>query len=371
MQKSRSSRPWTRWLKLVFHLLVLTLVIWGIRHTIQKSLAEFRRQEFAWSEVHYAWLLGTGLCYLLGTLPAWWLWHRVLWAMGQQPRAWTSFRAYTIGHLGKYVPGKAMVVVLRAALVMGPQVDKAIAAAAVFVETLTVIAVSAMLAGILLIWHSLSGTAAHQIELPGGRHPHFLLFLASGLVVCTGIPSLPPVFRRVILLLRVDRASPQIAPALQQLKLPLMASGWITNAAGCFLYGLSLWCTLRALPAGMITSSTDSLAQIQQVAETSRAVAADTLSWQALPQILPMITAGLVLAVVAGFVSLIPGGAGVREMVMIAVLAPQFGELAAVLSALLLRLVWLLTELFICPILYAIRPRTPPLDAGPAPEPAS
>lgn len=356
-----------RWLKLVFHLLVLTLVIWGIGHTIQKSLDQFRQKDFAWSQVHFSWLLGTGLCYLGGTLPAWWFWHRVLWAMGQQPHWWSSLRAYTIGHLGKYVPGKAMVVVLRAALVMGPKVDKAIAAAAVFVETLTIIAVSAMLSGLLLVWITATSTSHNQtVGSTGISERAFLLLLAATLIVCTGIPSLPPIFRRVIIFLRVDRASPQIAPALGQLRWPLMASGWLTNALGCFLYGLSLWCTLRALPAGMITPVSESAGSLHEIAAT-----AELLSWSALPHVLPVVTAGLVLAVVAGFVSLLPGGAGVRELVMITVLAPQFGELAAVLSALLLRLVWLLTELIVSLILYVIRPRDIPLETTPAPEPAS
>ena len=56
-------------------------------------------------------------------LPMWWFWYRTLQAFGQAPEGLSSLRAFFIGHLGKYVPGKAMVVVLRTALVRGARVD--------------------------------------------------------------------------------------------------------------------------------------------------------------------------------------------------------------------------------------------------------
>ncbi len=71
-------------------------------------------------------------------------------------------------------------------------------------------------------------------------------------------------------------------------------------------------------------------------------------------------------ALLAGFVSLVPAGAGVREAVVIAVLVPAYGEIAALVAAILLRLVWLVAEAVISIILYAIRPSA----ARPA-EPAS
>ncbi len=63
-----------------------------------------------------------------------------------------TLRAYYIGHLGKYVPGKAMVVILRTVMVRGHRVDAAVAAVSVFFETLTMMAVGAfMAAGILAV----------------------------------------------------------------------------------------------------------------------------------------------------------------------------------------------------------------------------
>ena len=55
-------------------------------------------------------------------------------------------RAYYVGHLGKYVPGKALVVIIRTGLISGPRVDTTVAAVSIFIETLTMMAVGAFLA---------------------------------------------------------------------------------------------------------------------------------------------------------------------------------------------------------------------------------
>jgi uncharacterized membrane protein YbhN (UPF0104 family) len=56
--------------------------------------------------------------------------------------------------------------------------------------------------------------------------------------------------------------------------------------------------------------------------------------------------------VVLGFLSFIPGGFGVREMVLLPLLAPAFGEAGALVAAILLRLEWLVSELLVSSILY-------------------
>ena len=70
----------------------------------------------------------------------------------------------------------------------------------------------------------------------------------------------------------------------------------------------------------------------------------------------PLYVASVSLAMVAGFLSLIPGGAVVRELVLAELMAPRFGDVVAVVSALLLRLTWLVAELVISAILYFVRP---------------
>jgi uncharacterized membrane protein YbhN (UPF0104 family) len=49
---------------------------------------------------------------------------------------------------------------------------------------------------------------------------------------------------------------------------------------------------------------------------------------------------------------LLPGGLGVRELVMIPLLGTRYGTVTAVLAAVVIRLVWLITELLSTCIIY-------------------
>jgi hypothetical protein len=94
-------------------LTLLILVTVGIWHTVGKAIDDLQARGFDFAQIRPWWLVAAGLVYLIGLLPCWWFWHRTLQAMGQQPRCRETLRAFYIGHLGKYVPGKALVVVLR------------------------------------------------------------------------------------------------------------------------------------------------------------------------------------------------------------------------------------------------------------------
>jgi uncharacterized membrane protein YbhN (UPF0104 family) len=304
---------WTRVAKLAFRVAIMVVVMVFIYRAVDSSLRQFDEQRFDWRAVRPGWLVASGLIYLVGSMPGWWFWYRVMKAMGQQPSIWKSLRAFYIGHLGKYVPGKAMVVVLRAGMVRDARCDGGVAAAAVFVETLTTIAVGAVLASILIAWRF--------------HHDSRLLVLALLLTVAAGVPAWPSVFRRVVLFLKVHRASPKIEPALQALNLRLMGTGWLMLAPSWVIMGASLWAALAALP------------------NQPEALHDPFIS-------LPLFTACVALALVAGFVSMIPGGVGVREFVVITLLAPTLGEPTAVISAVLLRFIWLIAELLVSAALY-------------------
>jgi len=261
----------------------------------------------SWSDIDWKWSVVTGLFYVAGLLPCWIFWHRTLRAMGQEPRWRESLRAFWIGHLGKYVPGKAMVVVLRAGIVYSDRVNRTVAATSVFVETLTMMAVGAFVASVVLLLIS---------DKPR------LTLLAFGLMVCSGSPTFPPVFRHIVRTLQVKRANPEIETAIAGVDYRLMATGWISIAAGWTLLGLSLWATLWSLGA------------------------------RPGPSEVPLLTATVGLAMVAGFLSLIPGGLGVRDWILVELLAPGYGVAMAFASAILLRVIWLLAELLLSAILY-------------------
>jgi hypothetical protein len=80
--------------------------------------------------------------------------------------------------------------------------------------------------------------------------------------------------------------------------------------------------------------------------------------------------AAVSLAMVAGFLSLLPGGVGVREYVVLTLLAPAVGTVAALVSAVLLRLCWLAAELVAAGVLYPLGAPTAAVaasaESGPA-----
>lgn len=314
--KAPPTRPWLWWAKLVFRLLVFAAVVGGIVYTVLNSHEKLDKHKFSLANVNYGWVAASGGVYLLGMVPWWLFWHQTLRAMGQRPTLWESFVAYFMSQLGKYMPGKALVIVIRTDYIRGPRVDTTVAVTSVFVETLTMMAVGSLLAAIIL-----------AVML---REDPKLVLISLGLMLCVGLPTVPPIFRRVVRLLQVHRANPSIDQALAGLDYKLMLTGWPGLALGWLLMGLSLWAALKAMPG-----------TAEPLADYARVV--------------PLLTACIAVAIVAGFLSFLPGGLGVRELVVATILlACHFDELTAAISAVLLRLSWLLAELVLSSILYLI-----------------
>lgn len=313
-----------KWLKRLFNLVVLCLLAWFVRDTVLSAIQELRDKEaegFRW-RLDPVWVALAGLFYLLGSLPMGLFWYRILRALGQRPRVGEALRAFYIGHLGKYVPGKALVVILRAGLLRSERVSGAVAAASVFLETLTMMAVGAFLAAGILAMRPHEDLQQNVWLLP----------LALGLMVAAGLPTVPPIFRRLVLRIGVPKSDPQIVEKVQNVTWRLVGSGWVAMIIGWLLLGLSLWATLRAM-------GVEDLHPLFH---------------------LHYYTAAVALAMVAGFLSLIPGGVLVREMILMAILGvylakvievPQ-ADAVAVVSAILLRLIWLVSELLASGILY-------------------
>jgi uncharacterized membrane protein YbhN (UPF0104 family) len=297
-------------LLLAAKLLVVALVIWFVRGTLVEAWRQLG--EHRWSLAPW-WLVASGALYLGGLLPAGVFWWRVLRVCGQDAKLGETLRAYYIGHLGKYVPGKAMVVVLRAGLIHGQRVNPGVAAASVFTETLTMMAVGACLAAAIL--------AARL------RDERALFWGAVGLAVISLVPTLPPVFRRLARLAGVGRSQPEIREKLSRLGYTTLLWGWVSMGLVWSLLALSLWAAVRALGVEAVGRPFEHFTGY---------------------------LAAVSLAMVAGFLSLIPGGLGVRDVILLRLmlrLLPLDAAQAA-LASVLLRLVWLVSELAISGILY-------------------
>jgi glycosyltransferase 2 family protein len=270
--------------------------------------------------LRWEWLVLSAALYLLALGTSARFWFRLLLYFGQRPGALATIRAYYIGHLGKYLPGKALALLMRGALVRGPEVRLSIAILTAFLEVLTTMAAGALCAAVLF-----SVEAPRAAGLP--YHPVLVGVVLLGL--CS-LPLLPGVFNWLAGRL-ARRFSVVESLQLPRLRTVVMGQGLLITGVGWGLLGVSLW----ALVQGVL-SETQPLT----------------------PDAWARYTAMMALAYVAGFLAIImPGGVGVREFVLTTFLAPELattGEpraLAAV-AVLLLRVVWTAAELVLAAVVY-------------------
>jgi uncharacterized membrane protein YbhN (UPF0104 family) len=301
-----------KWLPPVLKLAILGLLIWGVHHTVADGLERLREHP---PTIEPLWLVASGALYLVAMFPSVLFWQRVLRVLGQHAGLLKTARAYYIGHLGKYVPGKALVVVVRAGMVSGERVDVGVAAATVFVETLTMMASGSFIAAALvaILYHE------HWVYVVG----------AVACMFAAGLPTLPPVFSWLVRITRIGRKVTEAGVDLARVDYGTLLFGWIGTGIGWFVTGLSLWATLRGM-------GENSLSPIED---------------------LPFLTMIVSISVVAGFISMIPAGLGSREVVMLTLMELRLSKAVAVGSTIILRLVWLAAELVISAVLYPFRPR--------------
>jgi uncharacterized membrane protein YbhN (UPF0104 family) len=269
-----------------------------------------------------AWIALALLLYLGGLAACGYYFGRVMQVSPTPVGDFAALRAYLISHLGKYVPGKAMVVVMRVGLLAPYGARPATAAFATLYETLTMMAAGGLIAA--------AGFAVPPPQLGA-------LVLGAALGVAFLVVVDPLVFPRLSRLISLP--FPGVGPeALPRISRGLLGVGLLWSSAGWALLGLSQVAVVRAVaPAGVPVGL-----------------------W-------PAVIGGVALATVAGFaVAVLPGGLGVREGVLMTVLAPALGPDTAVIAALALRLTWVLGELLAAAILALVRPALP--LAAPVPE---
>lgn len=262
-----------------------------------------------------AWLALSACLYLAALSFSACYWFRLLRLFGARPAFLKAYRAYFIGQLGKYVPGKAWALLMRGGFVAGPNVPMATALITAFYEVLTTMASGALVAAIVFV--------IAPPEIPNLQwHPLLTGLLLLGLC---GVPLLPGVFN--FLTRRMARRFARIdALGLPPIRLATLIQGLVITGCCWLTLGLSLWALLR----GMLPEPP-----------------ALTLGTWA------RFCGSVGLAYVAGFLAFVlPSGVGVREYFLRELLGfAGPGKLIAA-AVLLLRLVWTIAELLFAATVY-------------------
>lgn len=302
-----------RWLMPAAKLGIFALLVWGLWGALGEALVQLQRNP---PQLRFGWLALSGVLYLLGEFPQALFWYSGIRTAGQPVSLGRAMYAFYCSQAGKYAPGKALVIVLRAAVLRMPGVETTVVVASCFIETLAAIAVGAGLAAVILATADWSG-------LWNDRQRMLLFLTAVGIFAATGVPTIPKVFQLLIRCSGAGHINPHAAAKVGAIPLRVLVIGAGGMVLGWAIQGLSLWATLEGLGQDMAPF--------------------DRLHWH---------TAAVSLAVGAGFVTLLPGGIGGREFVHIAMLKHLYHEPVPAVSAIVLRLVWLLSEVLVSIILY-------------------
>ena len=328
-----STHHWKRWGLYALQAALTGAIIWALWRAGREALEELRQlgERGISLRVSWGWCIAAGMCYAASLLPAAWFWGRVLRSAQQKTTFGKVLRAYLVGQIGKYVPGKACVVIVRTALVAGNSVQPAMAAASVFVETLTMMSVGAAMATLYLV-----------VWAPSNSR---LLWTAVALAAVVTIPTLPPFFKPILRLLATRGNRPEVLTAVDRINFVQLWEGWAAMFLLWLGFGISLGLVLRAieLPGFQFAPS-----------------------GSAILEAIPPLVASVALATVGGFLILfLPGGLGARELILAAVLTPYLasgwlaegdvsGEVVALVAAVMLRLVWLATEILLALVMWSL-----------------
>jgi len=264
--------------------------------------------------VRWPYLLWAGLLYLAAHALWGTFWVQLLRSQNARLPWLVGVRAYFISQIGKYVPGKAWVILLRVGMLRGRGLSPAVVGVTATYETLTSMAAGAVVGVALLPW------AGQDFELVSVKG--FALL---------GLTLLP--LALVVLTVAAKRVGRKRAAGLPRPPIWLLAQGILQAMVGWAVLGLSLWCVVAGLSAEVPELTAD-------VYLRHAAVAA--------------------VAYVIGFVVLVsPGGVGPREWAI----QQAFGGSVGVVIALGLRLVWTTFEAIAAGVLYfAVRINTNPIQ---------
>jgi hypothetical protein len=331
-------RRWSPYLRTVLGLAVVALIAY--------HLAQDLRDPRLWERsLRPGWVVLSGVLYLTALFFSALTWRWLLARFGRPTQLLAAARAYYLGQVGKYLPGKAWALFVRADLIRGEGVPYGLGVVTSLYEVFLTMSGEGVLAVVLFaLFAPDTGSEPHgqvlrglfRLAVPAGATigRTTCVLLALGLLAAVLGPALPPVFNRVARRVASPLTSRDEIPGLRWRHL---GGGLLLTCAGALFAGASL------------------------------GAAACSVVGTALPWTLPAIgriSAAMGVAYIAGFVILLaPSGLGVREYFITLFLTPDLVGLGlpagearglAVLTALMLRVTWTAAELLAAAALWKL-----------------
>lgn len=305
----------TAWWKTAVHAAILFVTLaaigrhlWAAAEELSRNPIDFDPGWLALAVPAYALCLS-----ILGT--PWCLTLRVF----HGPVSWAaSLRAYLISHAAKYVPGKAMVVVVRIGLMAPRGVRPMVSVVSSFYDLLCELTAGAIVALLCLTVLPIPPAFARLLA-----ERQWVIWLAAAMAAGFVVLALPAVFAvpaKAIVAPFRKRGEPPLP------RIPLRTTLLAVAAAGVawWCIGLSFFAAVQSVSGGMLE-----------------------------PSGLSMTTAAVALSIVLGVLSMIPGQLAIREWLLIEALAPVVqSDAVAVGASLLFRLVTLAVEFSLAGALY-------------------
>ena len=297
-------------LRLSVKLLILVCAFFFFGLAIRRAFFELSQSEVPldWNSIGWFQLAMSVFSGMLALIPPCIAWQLVLRDFGQVVHWWNCYYAYFLGHLGKYVPGKAMAVFLRVGQLRRHQVALGPAVLSVFIETLAGFATGGILGAILLQW----------IDCP-----NWLRLSALAGIPLAIVSLLPHPFRWILGPMVRTRIGKSLTTLIVAIDGWMMLRTVLLAVAGWTFQGIALWFVLHSLVG------------------VSSGLMVQTSSWQ----VLIVCIASMSLGGLAGFLSMLPGGAIARELASIGVLVSVVPQPTAVIATVLVRLTSILAEL--------------------------
>lgn len=285
-------------LRTMFKVIVVCVVFLFLAITIYRVYGELKDKEqlISATRIRFAYLFASIAVTVLALVPGAIVWLGVLKSFGQKFPLLPALDAYYLGHAGKYVPGKAMVLVLRVGKLQPYGVSIKPAILSVFVETLTGVGTAAILGVLLLL----------VIDVPS--------WLKWSLIATAPLAAivLSPHFFRLALFALAKSKIGKIPKSLSS------AFNWRFMLKACA--GMSIGWLLQGTVGWLIILCLNDSPDMISITIWGTAVSA------------------VCLGAVAGFLSMLPGGAVARDLVVAWLLAPVLTQPVALLFALFLRI---------------------------------